>query len=173
MFDAQLERLSCWDGCGNFAPDAGAVAECSALGGKVRFDEHGYISVAPAEIEELDDVLAIKPVILTATTICALRMEQLEYMVEHCPAGYKVNPHAIMGPFTVGAQLRGISDFCADTIADPDLVWAILDLVIETQVNFIRHRRRSWALRCTTSWCATTYLPSQRAGVSGVHSARL
>ena len=142
MFDAQLEALELLDGCGNFAPDAGAVAECSALGGKVRFDEHGYISVAPAEIEELDDVLAIKPGDPYGNNYMRIALEQLEYMVEHCPAGYKVNPHAIMGPFTVGAQLRGISDFCADTIADPDLVWAILDLVIETQVNFIKAQEK-------------------------------
>ena len=47
------------DDCGNLVPDMGAVAECSALGGKVRFGRHGFISVEPAEIEGLDDVLAI------------------------------------------------------------------------------------------------------------------
>lgn len=100
MFDAQLEALELLDGCGNFAPDAGAVAECSALGGKVRFDEHGYISVAPAEIEELDDVLAIKPGDPYGNNYMRIALEQLEYMVEHCPAGYgescMINPKSLI-----------------------------------------------------------------------------
>lgn len=141
-FESQLEALEMLDGCGNLVPDVGAVAETSALGGKVRFDEHGFISVAPAEIEELDDVLAIKPGDPYGDNYMRCALETLEYMVQHCPEGYKVNPHAIMGPFTVGAQLRGISDFCADTIAEPELVEAILDLVIETQINFLHAQEK-------------------------------
>ena len=140
--ESQYEALEMLDGCGNLVPDMGAVAETSALGGKVRFDEHGFISVAPAEIEELDDVLAIKPGDPYGDNYMRRALETLEYMVQNCPKGYKVNPHAIMGPFTVGAQLRGISDFCADTIADPDLVQAILDLVIETQINFMHAQEK-------------------------------
>ena len=141
-FESQLEALELLDGCGNLVPDMGAVAETSALGGTVRFDEHGYISVKPAEIEELDDVLAIKPGDPYGDNYMRRALETLEYMVQHCPDGYKVNPHAIMGPFTVGAQLRGISDFCADTIGEPDLVQAILDLVIETQINFLHAQEK-------------------------------
>lgn len=142
MFESQLEALEQLDGCGNFTPDVGAVAETSALGGHVRFDEHGFISVAPAEIEEVEDVLAIKPGDPYGDNYMRHALEALEYMVAHCPAGYKVNPHPIMGPFTVGAQLRGISDFCADTIAEPELVEAILDLVIETQINFLKAQEK-------------------------------
>ena len=141
-FESQLEALELLDGCGNLVPDMGAVAETSALGGTVRFDEHGYISVKPAESEELDDVLAIKPGDPYGDNYMRRALETLEYMVQHCPDGYKVNPHAIMGPFTVGAQLRGISDFCADTIGEPDLVQAILDLVIETQINFLHAQEK-------------------------------
>lgn len=142
MFDTQLEVLEQLDGCGNLSPDAGAVAECSALGGTVRFDEHGFISVAPAQIEDIDDVLKIKPGDPYGDNYMRVVLETLEYMVQHCPAGYKVNPHPIMGPFTVGAQLRGISDFCADTLAEPELVEAVLDLVIETQVRFIKAQEK-------------------------------
>ena len=140
--EAQLQGLDLLDGCGNLVPDMGAVAETSALGGKVRFDSHGFISVEPAEIEELDDVLAIKPGDPYGDNYMRRALETLEYMVQNCPEGYKVNPHAIMGPFTVGAQLRGISDFCADTIAEPELVQAILDLVIETQINFLHAQEK-------------------------------
>lgn len=142
MFDTQLEVLEQLDGCGNLSPDAGAVAECSALGGKVRFDEHGFISIEPAKIEDVDDVLKIKPGDPYGDNYMRVALETLEYMVQHCPDGYKVNPHPIMGPFTVGAQLRGISDFCADTLVEPELVDAVLDLVIETQINFIKAQEK-------------------------------
>lgn len=140
--ECQVQALDMLDGCGNIVPDMGPVAETSALGGKVRFDDHGFISVAPAEIEELDDVLAIKPGDPYGDNYMRRALETLEYMVQNCPEGYKVNPHVIMGPFTVGAQLRGISDFCADTIAEPELVEAILDLVIETQVAFLHAQEK-------------------------------
>ena len=141
-FEAQLEALEQLDGCGNFTPDMGTVAETSALGGKVRFDSHGFISVEPAEIEEIEDVLAIKPGDPWGDNYMCHALEALEYMVEHCPDGYKVNPHSLMGPFTVGAQLRGISDFCADTIAEPELVEAVLDLVVETQIAFLHEQEK-------------------------------
>lgn len=140
--EAQLQGLDVLDGCGNLVPDMGAVAETSALGGKVRFDDHGFISVEPAEIEELEDILAIKPGDPYGDNYMRRALETLEYMVQNCPEGYKVNPHAIMGPFTVGAQLRGISDFCADTIAEPEMVEAMLDLVIETQINFMHAQEK-------------------------------
>lgn len=131
------------------------------MGGKVRFDEHGFISVEPAGIEEVEDVLKIKPGDPYGDNYMRVALETLEYMVQNCPAGYKVNPHAIMGPFTVGAQLRGISDFCADTIAEPELVEAVLDLVIETQVNFMKAQEKILGgPACITFWCATTCLPS-------------
>lgn len=140
--ECQVQALDMLDGCGNIVPDMGPVAETSALGGKVRFDDHGFISVAPAEIEELDDVLAIKPGDPYGDNYMRRALETLEYMVQNCPESYKVNPHVVMGPFTVGAQLRGISDFCADTIAEPELVEAILDLVIETQVTFLHAQEK-------------------------------
>lgn len=135
--ESQQEAFEMLDGCGNFVPDMGPVAETSALGGKVRFDEHGFISVAPSGIEELEDVLALKPGDPYGDNYMCRALETLEYMVDHCPEGYIVNPHVVMGPFTVGAQLCGISDFCANTIADPDMVDAVLDLVIETQIRFL------------------------------------
>ncbi len=142
MFESQLEALEMLDGCGNLVPDVGAVAETSGLGGHVHFDEHGYICVSPVEIDDVDDVLAMKPGDPYGDNYMRRALESLEYMVQHCPKGYKVNPHAIMGPFTVGAQLRGISDFCADTIAEPELVEAVLDLVIETQIRFLKAQEK-------------------------------
>jgi uroporphyrinogen-III decarboxylase len=72
----------------------------------------------------------------------AKALTTLQYMVDHCPEGYRVNPHPLMGPFTVGAMLRGISDFCADTISEPDLVNRILDVVVETQIRFLKAQEK-------------------------------
>lgn len=142
MFETQLEVLERLEKCGNFAPDAGAVAECSALGGEVRFDDHGFISVHEAGIEELEDVLKIKPGDPYGDNYMRITLETLEYMVQNAPKEYKVNPPALMGPFTVAAQLRGIGDFCADTIAEPELVDALLDVVIETQINYLKAQEK-------------------------------
>lgn len=142
MFEAQLEAFEQLDGCGNFTPDEGAAAECSALGGKVRFDKNGYISVAPAEISEVADVLKMVPGDPYGDNYMRYALDAMEYMVQHCPSGYKVNPHAIIGPFTVGAQLIGISDFCMYTISDPALVDAVLDIIIETQIKFLHAQEK-------------------------------
>lgn len=142
MLETQLAILDKIDNCGNLMPDVGAVAECSSLGGTVRFDEHGFISVHEAEIEEVDDVLKMKPGDPYGDNYMRIALEQLEYMVQHCPKGMKVNAHPIMGPFTVAAQLRGIGDFCADTIAEPELVDALLDVVIQTQINFLHAQEK-------------------------------
>lgn len=142
MLEAQLEVLDKIDNCGNLMPDVGAVAECSGLGGKVRFDSHGFISVHEVEIEEYEDVIKIKPADPYGDNYMRIALEQLEYMVQHCPKGMKVNAHPIMGPFTVAAQLRGISDFCADTIAEPEMVDALLDVVIQTQIAFLHAQEK-------------------------------
>ncbi len=142
MLEAQLEALEKIEFCGNLGPDVGAVAECSGLGGEVRFDDHGFISVHEAGIEDIDDVLKMKPADPYGDNYMRIALEQLEYLVQNCPKHLKVNPHPIMGPFTVAAQLRGIGDFCADTIAEPELVDALLDICIETQIAFIKAQEK-------------------------------
>lgn len=142
MLESQLEALDKIDNCGNLVPDVGAVAETNGLGGAVRFDKHGFISVHNIDIEETEDVLKLKPADPYGDNYMRVALEQLEYLVQHCPEGMKVNPHPIMGPFTVGGQLRGIADFCADTIAEPELVEAMMDVVIETQINFMKAQEK-------------------------------
>lgn len=140
--ESQIEALETLEGIGNPVPDMGSVAEASGLGGIVQFDENGYISVHPnpeiANAEDVDDLDWMEPGDPYGDNYMRQALETLQYMVDHCPKGYKVNPHPIMGPFTVGASLRGIGDFCADTIAEPDLVNNVMDVVIETQIRFMR-----------------------------------
>lgn len=142
----QIEALEKLDGIGNPLPDLGSVAEASGLGGKVVFDDSGFISVQPnpaiAAVTEASELDWLKPGDPYGDNYMRQALETLQYMVDHCPKGYRVNPHPIMGPFTVGANLRGISDFCADTIAEPDLVNTILDVVIETQIRFMHAQEK-------------------------------
>lgn len=138
MFDVQLEVIEKLDGCGSFSPDEGAVAECSALGGTVRFDDHGFISVKEAPIESLEDVLKIQPGDPYGDNYMRRALEILEYMVQHAPKHIKVNPPAMMGPFTVAAQLRGISQMCMDLILEPELAQALIDVCTETGIRFMK-----------------------------------
>lgn len=137
MTDIQVETLDQIGKCGSLAPDAGPVAECSALGGHVRFDAHGFISVAPAEIEDLDDILKIQPGDPYGDNYMRVALETLEYMVQNAPQDYKVNMPPVMAPFTVAAQLRGVSDFCTETLVEPEMVEALLDIATETVIRYI------------------------------------
>ena len=142
----QIEALELLDGIGNPVPDMGSVAEASGLGGIVKFDEHGFISVHPnpniANVDEADELDWLEPGDPYGDNYMRQALETLQYMVDNCPKGYKINPHPVMGPFTVGANLRGISDFCADTIAEPDIVNKILDVVVETQIRFMKAQEK-------------------------------
>jgi uroporphyrinogen-III decarboxylase len=142
----QLEALELLDGIGNLVPDMGSVAEASGLGSIVQFDNKGFISAHPnpkiAEVFDASDLDWLEPADPYADNYMAKALTTLQYMVDHCPEGYRVNPHPLMGPFTVGAMLRGISDFCADTISEPDLVNRILDVVVETQIRFLKAQEK-------------------------------
>lgn len=142
----QIEALDKLDGIGNPLPDMGAVAEASGLGGIIKFDDNGFISAHPnpdiASAFDVDDIKWLQPGDPYGDNYMRQALETLQYMVDHCPKGYTVNPHPVMGPFTVGATLRGISDFCADTIAEPDFVNKILDVVVETQIRFMHAQEK-------------------------------
>ncbi len=143
MLEVQLEVLAKIDNCGNIGPDVGAVAETSALGGEVRFNEHGFISIHErTDLEDSDDLGNIAPLDAHGDNYMHTALTQLEYLVANCPSGMKVNPHPIMGAFTIGAQLRGISDFCADTLADPEFVDGVLERCVEAQITFIQEQEK-------------------------------
>lgn len=135
--DTQLKVYEMLDKCGNFAPDTGPVAETNALGGEVYFDRKGFINVHTSGIEDIDDIKDLKPGDPYGDNYMRKGLECLEYLLANAPKGYKVNPPNMMGPFTVAAQLRGISDLCADTIMEPEFVKALLDICTETTINYI------------------------------------
>ena len=142
QLETQLAVLDQLEGVGNPMPDVGSVAEASALGGIVKFDGAGFISVHETGIEDEEDVMQIKPADPYGDNYMKVALETLEYFVANTPKEYKVNAPCLMGPFTVAAQLRGISDFCMDTIADPELVDALLDKVIDAEIKYLKEMEK-------------------------------
>ncbi len=138
MLEAQLEGLELVEKCADPYPDLGPVVETNCLGGHVVFDRQGFIAVEPAAINSVEDVLKIPTVDPYGDNYMRITLEALEYMVQNCPKDYVVQPPLLMGPFTVAAQLRGISQFCLDTVMNPDLVKAILEKVVETQIIYLK-----------------------------------
>lgn len=143
---SQIEALDMLDGIGNPVPDIGSVAEASGLGGQVAFDDQGFISAhanpriaAASSVADLD---WLEPADPFENNYMRQALKTLEYMVDNCPQGYKVNPHPVMGPFTVGATIRGVSQFAMDTLLDPDLVNKILDVVVKTQIRFMKAQEK-------------------------------
>lgn len=137
-FEIQTEVFEKLAKCGSYHPDVGPVAECSALGGQVRFDRHGFISVKESGISTLDEAMLLEPGDPYGDNYMRVALETLEYMVDHAPADIKVNAPNFMAPFTVCAQLRGIGDFCMDTILEPDFVDALLDIATETSIRYMK-----------------------------------
>lgn len=136
-FETQLQVIEQLERCANLQPDVGPVAECSALGGQVCFDKEGFISIRPAGIETLEDIADLRPGDPWGDNYMRTALESLQYMLENVPNGIRVNPPICMGPFTIAAQLRGIGDFCADTLEDPEFVEALLEITTETCINYI------------------------------------
>lgn len=130
-----LEQLS-W--CGDFSPDTGAVAECSALGCEIRTDQNGFLSVKPAGVNELEQALKLKPADPYGDNYMHLALQTLEYMCDRANPNAGVNAPFIQGPTTIAAQLCGISDFCEATLLDEDLVHALLDVATQSVIAYIQ-----------------------------------
>lgn len=138
MFETQLEVIERLEKCANFAPDAGPVAECSGLGAEICTDKYGFLSVKAAPINDLDDALKLKPGDPYGDNYMRICLEAYEYMLNHAPADLEVNLPSVQGPFTIAAQLRGISQFCGDIIEDPDLANALIDISCETLIGYLK-----------------------------------
>ena len=126
---------------GNPLPDMGSVPVASGLGGVVQFDDAGFISVHPnpriVAAETVEDLDWLEPGDPYGDNYMRKALESLQYMVDNCPAGYRINPHPIQGAYTTGANIRGISEFCIDTLIQPQFVKRVLEVVIETQFRFL------------------------------------
>jgi uroporphyrinogen-III decarboxylase len=138
MFETQFQVLEQLEKCGSFQPDPGPVAECSSLGGIVQFDAEGFISVRKSGISTLDEVMRLQPGDPYGDNYMRIALETLSYMLQHAPADIKVNPPICMAPFSVCAQLVGISEFCIDIIEEPEIVEALLNVATETCIRYMK-----------------------------------
>ncbi len=69
-------------------------------------------------------------------------LNALEYMVVHKPDGFEVQSSIVQSAFTGAAMLRGINDFCADVIEEPEAVCALMDLVLETDIRYMKAQEK-------------------------------
>ena len=142
----EIQTLEQIEGVGDPVPDMGSVAVASGLGGVVKFDDAGFISVHPnpkiAAAETVDDLAWLEPGDPYGDNYMHKALKSLQYMVDNCPEGYRINPHAIQGAYTTGANIRGISEICIDTLLKPEFVKRVLDVVIETQIRFLKAQEK-------------------------------
>ena len=141
MLECQMETYDKIGGYGMLYPDFGVVAEGSAYGARVISDPTGVLALRPNGIETLEDVLALKPMELYGDHLVGRTLRFMEYMVAH-KGSYEVDTTRVIAPFTTAACVRGISDFCADIYADPDMVSALLELVTGDLIRFVREEER-------------------------------
>ena len=142
QLDIQVEVLDRLEGVGNPCPDVGSVAESNSFGAPIHFDAEGFISVSDMGIEDEDDVAELNFKGVRGGEYMNFCLETLEYMVGHCPDRYRVNPPIVMGPFTVASQMCGPQEFCVATLEDPDMVEALLDKVIDAEVQYMKEMEK-------------------------------
>ncbi|MDO4621416.1 MAG: uroporphyrinogen decarboxylase family protein [Eubacteriales bacterium] len=137
-FETQLEGIEKLERIGNLQPDFGINIETSALGGTVRYDKEGFMSVEKMQIETEEEVADIKLPNPWDTELGYKCLSQLQYFKENCPDWCKVNAPTVTGPFTVAAQLRGITDFMCDTLEDPDFCEALIEKSTEFCIMYMK-----------------------------------
>lgn len=142
MMECQLETYDKIGGFGTLYADFGVVAEGSAYGGVVCADPTGVLALRPNGIETLEDVMRLRPMDLYGDHLVGRSLRIMEYMVSHRPAGYEVETTRVIAPFTTAAMVRGLSDLCADTYEDPEMVKALLDLVVEDLIRYVKEQER-------------------------------
>lgn len=142
MMDAQLETWSAVGVKGWLWPDLGVVPECAAMGAKVVYDEKGFPSISAPNDKEITDFLDMKPADPYGGNMLTQALNALEYMVAHHPDGFEVESSIVQSAFTGAAMIRGINDFCADVLEEPEAVCALMDIVLETDIRYMKAQEK-------------------------------
>lgn len=143
MMDAQVETFRKLGLQGPLYPDYGVVAECSAMGSEIVYDDLGFPSVHADESLEFEDVVeAAKPADPWNGSLMTRALEALEYMVAHAPADFRVENCGVVGPFTTAAQYRGISEFCVDIYMEPELSEELISICTQTLINYCKEQQK-------------------------------
>lgn len=142
MMNAQIQAYEMLNIDPVISPDFGTVLETGALGGCIRFDNSGYPVVYPAKIATIEDVKHLKVIDPYNGGYLTKALEMLSFMKANAPRKCKVNPIMTIGPFTVAAQLQGISDFCLNIYDDPDMVKMLLDIIVESEIIYLKEQEK-------------------------------
>lgn len=98
----EIQTFEQIEGIGNPLPDMGSVPVASGLGGVVKFDDAGFISVHPnpniASAATVEDLDWLEPGDPYGDNYMGKALESLQYMVDKCPEGYRINPHPYREP---------------------------------------------------------------------------
>ncbi len=142
MMDAQVETWNALGVKGWLWPDLGVVPECAAMGAKVVYDDKGFPSVSPPVNREISEFLDLKPADPYGGNMLTQALNALEYMVAHRPDGFEVQSSIVQSAFTGAAMLRGINEFCVDIMEEPEAVRALMDLVLETDIRYMKAQEK-------------------------------
>lgn len=142
MMECQLQVYDRIGGCGFLYADYGVVAEGTAYGGAVKTDPIGVMALKASGMGTLEDAAALKPADLYGDNLMAQSLKTMEYMVSHKPEGYEVETTRIMAPFTAAAMLRGVSDFYVDIYEEPEMAEALMDLILNDSIRFVKEQER-------------------------------
>lgn len=142
MMDAQVETYRRIGVEGWLWPDFGVVPECEAIGAKVTYDEKGFPSVVSESDKNYDQLLQLKPADPYGGNMLTRELAALEYMEAHKPDGFETQSSIIQSAFTGAAMLRGVSDFCMDLLDSPEQARALMDIVLETDIRYMKEQEK-------------------------------
>lgn len=140
QLEAQVETYRRIGVGGLISPDFGTVAEASAFGGRVVYDNTGIPSVKPDPDVCIEDLAELSVVAPADGEMMARYLSFLEYFAAHTPEGFRCVSSNTMAPFTAAAAVRGISGLCMDIIEEPELSMAFLNTVTQTEIGFFREQ---------------------------------
>ncbi len=143
MMDAQIEVNARLGLEGPICPDYGIVAECSAMGSPVLLDGKGFPSIQTGKESSLEEVLRdLQPGDPWGGNWETRSLETLEYMISHVPPGFCVENPPVMAPFTIGAEYRGIEEFCVELYEEPEMIHELLRVSLETLIRYCREQQK-------------------------------
>lgn len=142
MMEAQVETYRRLGLTGPIWPDFGTVCEASALGGEVVFDAGGIPSIKSDPHTPLEHLADISPADPLKDGWMPRYLAFLEYFQKNKPADFQLTGGNIMAPFTTAAMLRGIDDFCADILEEPELIEKLLQTCTKTIIAFFREQKK-------------------------------
>jgi uroporphyrinogen decarboxylase len=138
MAEAQLRARRAFFGLKNLYPDYVIVAEASALGCKIKWQEDDSPLVFPV-VEEPEDVHKLEVPDCYHSAYMAVSIAAYRYM-EALVGEENVDFWYCLGPFDLACLVRGQSRFFADIKLRPELAHEILEITTRTIIEWTKVR---------------------------------